>query len=93
METTKCLLHPKHASDSMPTTKEVTFPPTARNARYDGYLHLHKDITLNASPHYVTGVYCTLVCGSKTIHGYTGGCKIYILFNFNSSFHSSINKK
>ena len=75
IETTNCLLHPKHKSDIMKTTLEVTLSGSSLLQRYDGYMYLRKTVTLSSSPRDVTGVFCTVVCGSKTTHGYSGGCK------------------
>ena len=90
-ETTKCLLHPKHTSNTLPTTLEISL--TYLKKRYDGYLYFTKTITLYSPKYYPTITYderlnveyassafFTLVCGSKSVEGLAGGCK----FNFHN---------
>ena len=90
-ETTKCLLHPKHTSNTLPTTLEISL--TYPEKRYDGYLYSTKSTTLYSPKYdhtirssgqlnveYASSAFFTLVCGSKSVEGLAGGCK----FNFHN---------
>lgn len=90
-ETKKCLLHPKHASNTIDGTVEITISQS-KKISYNGYLYTETPFVKRTSPRYATGVYCSIVCGSKTAHGFTGGMGGKIINLSFSIFHQSMNR-